>query len=851
MMNSIRWKYSSLIKEMLPPFFLLVLNLFLVRDLFAPGFLSSTDHATQFLRCWLTELSIFHTGSILPWVSAVSSGMPINDLYPPGTVLLFFFLRCITFFQIDLDIIYSLTVFLTWMTYILSIYASTRVLFGIPGAFLISILALYDRGVCGYLGYVECFQIGLLSNTFAAAWFVLTFTLITRAYCAAGNSVYLLIILSVAIGIISHIFVLPLLILNFVVFSIVMYAFTADNRAFYRTFCKTAFALCSGIILTFWWVIPFIWSTDWTSVFGTPLRDSARILTGITAANTFPGTSTLLTSLLIFAWVWGMVSGSRIAITFSILSLINFICAHDIMYEMNFNPLFGDFVAKMPLERIMGYAKVIAWVLAGGMLNILMEKILININRFVSASQPSKSIFYKLHISNSILFVLISFLMCHSLNELSRNYPIHKTPAYPPYFSDFRDTMEYLSCIEPEIPRENYFKPYMAPKIGIHTALNDALIPYYTSLGVLLPQYTPTMVLKTRSTTSDNLNISLSGMKYLFANGRIAEHFQQLPALTPLARFGEIQIFSNLNYDPLPYQILNSNQGEVRFLQNETNSLALQIRNFDEDTLLRLPISRYRKWKAYQDGLELPIQEYIQPHEPLEAGRYITLNPANGTLVLRYEAEIIDTFSFYITLAYLILLIAGIYGYTHRNSCSLLNHPFAAALPKYLFGTFLFLTALLIALYLFYCIRHRNQTSFWYSGLHTDTTSTREHRPDGMIDLEFGLHLGKDLAGKTIDKVEVVHNVPSHYMLNNLKWSTANEGTWTIFLKPFPQPRASGQRVKILHTPLDTPRNIMLYLPNPYQGRYIPDHTSIMLNLYFSDNTVLSKICELPHHGYF
>ena len=178
----------------------------------------------------------------------------------------------------------------------------------------------------------------------------------------------------------------------------------------------------------------------------------------------------------------------------------------------------------------MGYAKVIAWVLAGGMLNILMEKILININRFVSASQPSKSIFYKLHISNSILFVLISFLMCHSLNELSRNYPIHKTPAYPPYFSDFRDTMEYLSCIEPEIPRENYFKPYMAPKIGIHTALNDALIRITPAWRAFASVYT-NHGSENQKHYSDNLNISLSGMSTSSPMGESRSIFNNYPHL--------------------------------------------------------------------------------------------------------------------------------------------------------------------------------------------------------------------------------------------------------------------------------------------------------------------------------
>ncbi len=90
------------IQECIVPLLIFVFTLCLVCPWFDSGFPSTVDHTTHLLRCYLTEQALWNHGSLLPWTSAIGSGVPLNDLYPPGGAMLFCAIRALSLFLVNL-----------------------------------------------------------------------------------------------------------------------------------------------------------------------------------------------------------------------------------------------------------------------------------------------------------------------------------------------------------------------------------------------------------------------------------------------------------------------------------------------------------------------------------------------------------------------------------------------------------------------------------------------------------------------------------------------------------------------------------------------------------------------------
>ncbi len=867
------WEYSServrwIIRETCVPLVLIILCLIRFKALFAGGFPSTFDHTTHMLRCYLTESSLWSHGTLLPWTSSIGAGIPLNDLYPPGGAILFCLIRLFSFFLLSPDCAYIATVFAAWFILLGSLYISGRLLFGIEAGTLAAGLMAFDVGDMGLMGWGQCFSIGMWPMTLANGLMILAM-IMHGLYLKSAVSPLKMAGLSLLVmaSIISHIFTLPALILTTIIISGVYILSEEDRQLALRRIARNIIFIGLGLALSGWWLLPIMANQIWMLPFGTPLSPLSWLASRIINARLFENSPPIIMALSFFGIFWGFLSRKMLPRSFSIIACLFLLINNAFWMQCFHSEWFSSLIIKMPLHRYAGLAKLMGYLLAGGMCCELLKKLQPQLSKFwrriFSGFYSSESIssfqLVTATIWKCLLFACFICFMAPAIvgvtNLLDEKYsfrdsfPIASSESYPPYANNFGRMMRYLNAVDaPSLDENQFLKPISGPRIDVQTNIMESSIPYKYGYGIIAPRYMPTMLLTTRSTRNDVLNSALSGAKYIAALGEgVARNITKKPNTKIIHSFGDIYLFKSTDYQETPVQFVNGVKGMAEIISNEPNYLAIRLSGMNEAGRVRIGVSRFRKWRAFLDGQETPIEEYIGYDESFDAGKYITVKALNGLLELRYQSQLIDIIGLWASFAALFIIVVGLvwnrlFRFLSFESSFLnpvLNRVFSKK-SGVIYQSFLG-AGITIAFFVIWLWQPVAATNFWFAGITSDCTGIVNQQPDGLLDMEFGLYIGEDLRGKTIQFMSIQEHLPVHIKPSKNKWTTQNSmNSWRIVVQSL---------VGDMNAKLSPPHHLRIFVWNPHRGEYIPSGTEMELTIKFTDGSNKIYRCPLEAQG--
>lgn len=863
------------LRELAAPLAIVLSSLWLYRDFLQGEFPSTYDHTTQILRCHLTEEALWNHGTLLPWTSAVGAGVPLNDLFPPGGAMLFCLIRLLSGFLLNREAAYIATVFTSWFVLAGGLYAAGRLFFGIAGGALAAGLLIVTAGSQLQGGWIQVFSVGMWPSALCCGLAIVALAIHAHALVHdCGWRSMALFSLSIAGAIVAHPFSLPALAASIPLFMILSLVSAEDKSLALRRCGRNVFFSLLGFGLAAWWVLPFFASSAWRLPFGAPNPSPEAISIKAIDGRFFSNLPPTLVGVVWLGIFWGLVS-RRIETTALSVAGVFFLLLDQTAWKFWFySPWWDSITMNIPLARLAGFSKYFGFILIGGM----AQPVLTNLPALAASGWKKLYVGFDDFDSSSPILILLKILgrnlaaaivlaallptaipaatYFYTTYTQSKGFELKRYPEYPPYAKDFEAAMRYLQTIDPPRRDNDFFSPISTPRIGVHTSLVESCIPYRFGYGIVPPYYTPTMLLTTRSVRSDDAAPYLSGMKYILAIGKIVNLFQKEPGVAFLDRFGEITILKQQQYSETPIQLLRSPDGCATIETNKPNHLSIRLEGLTDTTWTRVGVSRYRKWRAFQNGKELPILEHIEPGEPLDAGRYISVAAQNGLLELQYAPQPIDWLAYGLS-AFCFLALAAIGKSRQLFHAVSWETPLFAQWIRFIqskrfqTGVYILIGCLFAAAALGFRLQKTSQqTRFWYSGVLNDRLSPLKPDLDGKLDLGFGLEIGKEHKGKVLTKATLREIYPKPLVSHN-KWTTDNEPGWKLILSPLDEKHLEIWRKfgEPLFIPLNPIHRVDLYAANPHQGAYIPTGTEMELTLHFAGGETAAYRCPIGPQG--
>ncbi len=850
---------QNLIQESWAPFCLIGLSLFLFRDFYQYEIPATTDHTTHMLRCWLTEHALWNYGTLLPWTSALGAGAPLNDLYPPGGAMLYCLIRLLTGFQCSLSTSYFITVFVSWFILLGALYGIGRYLFGCFGGFFAALLLVFDVGAVDFFGWGQCFSTAQWPMTLSGGLTIIALFVyiisITRTTEFRFRHIALPIVVMSAV--LAHVFALPVLCINCFAIAVSGYFWSSNRRDYIVTMLTHSGLIIIGIAMASWWVTPFLASGEWVQGYGSLLVSPDSIMIKVFDGGLFVTTPPLFAFLGISGCIWGLLSKRPIPTTLALLYILNWIPLLDVFYEWFPSEHLANYIINVRAIRFPGYSKIWGVILAGGMVQPLLSQIGLILTSLVrrlsgetshsqdkSPFHPVLSTFTKTLLASTILTFILPFgesvaQMAAKRFDFKDQFPLGR--IHSESYGDYEIVMHNICENEPvKSGLEQFFLPFTTPRIGVRSNVIGSAIPFTYGFGIVTPPYTPTMVLTTRSCWTDVSSPILAQMKYFIGRGN-PRRIEEVPGMKRLGQYGGLKLYENINYRNTCYEIIGTANGVTNMESIQPGNITLRLSGYDKKVLIRLAISRYRKWHAFLDGNEIPILELIQPCETSCVGKYITVSASNGLLELRYYNQWFDWAAYLISLfAFLILLWIIVYREPYQSGIQRFTQILISLTNSK--STYIYCcTALLIILCLYILLPYE-AAHFWFSGNYLDVVGTSSFNKDKVIDLEFGLLLGKTNADKIIQSIQITAFNPNNQPIQ--KWTTETGDQWKLAFHVYDRFNYTWKR--IIHTEdiqINPSTFLRIYAGNCFREKYISNGTTVHIEVVFKDGGILREQC--------
>ncbi len=833
---------------------------YLFREPLGGALVASADHAIHYVLGVLTLRDFLTHGFLKGWCSAIGTGIPLNELYPPGGNLLFCLFRGLTFY-LPPEHSYNILVYLTYIAYVFCLYAVVRWYGGRTAALLLLPLLLCDSRRAIMFGWYQFFYSGMWANAIGVG--LVFFTLHKFARAASGElnkRVFVVLSLSAAAAALFHALCLFLMVEWIALFLVLSFVFRSTHRSETTHLDKALSMLGLGLLLAFWWWGPFFTENEWIQPFGFWGRVNNEIGYDVLHASLFIETIPMLAAVSLLGIAWGLFQRNLYLRTSSLAALINILTGTEYFrYALHLDFL-GNFYAHMQVVRLLAAAKITGMLLFSILLGRMLEPVFRKswqalLERKESDSFDSWSGFYS-RISREIVATLAGVLIfipvllvgtsvsnaVYRWGVLPSAHSFEILPDEPPYWKDVVKAFEFLFKKE-RLQNEyyDYSKPLVPFRVYSTTPWNPCLLVLQSPWGFVGPDYVPTILLRTRPYELTEDVLELADIKY--AIGRVdqqVERITEMPHGKRIARFGVIEVYRNTNWNGWGYRVEGS--ASVRLVKNEPKRVQFRISKAEEGAILRVGISQFRKWKITIDEEPVePLELSPTPEQP-ELHKFLSIPIRDGILNIRYQDEPIDYICRTVSVIAVLVTLALLFIPARLWNKYGKQDVFPTFRRKAGTAVLAVGAAVIVAWLCLLLVRplYMQQDFLKYLGPWDDFVGKESWTPDGEHDLQWELFLSAR-DGKRIRTIQIEHVGPQTTEPTRSRWTTEAGPLWKVAV--FDE---IGNRIdkngKPLDIPLDGARKLSIHAANCLD--YLPrSPIPVRVDVILSDGTELKLYC--------
>ena len=833
--------------------------LFLCQHYWGQEMPSTCDNIIHYALATLTEVNLRYFHSLTGWCSAISTGIPLNELYPPGGSILVCLWRGLTLGLIARTTIYTFTVILSYFTFAFLLYAVVRKNFGRLAAIVFLLFMGCDSGLT-FFGLQHSLWGGMWASQLAAGLSIWSFARFMEDDFPKNRLDGVLFTLAIGCSIVLHSFSFFLNIL-WIAFVLLYSLFIQpkEQRAAHPIWSvhKITFLLL-GFGLSAFYLLPFLLSGKWVAPYGdwgVMMPEIGReILQGLYFRNS-PVFFILLGLPAIMA---AFFSRRPFVFVLSLYCLFNLFMGADICRLFFRFETARNFFIHMQVARLVSIARITAFMLVSGGIGIFCRWLWTKAagdNRFgffmhfftVKIEGNRRAVFGK----NILILAFMSGLFVFSFpyaylgDHLATSFwhwklrylidDYQAEPKFPTYWNNMLQALDHIPVQDTLKQPQVFFEEPLPPaKIG------TAMGPWYPAIAITsntMPiyaaEYMPAVILQSRFWGFDDWRLKIANVKYFIdTTAAPSADIKNVTGLVPVYQDKLISLYKWQGWDGQGW-ILHG-QGTVQRLPAGQNSMRFAVQNTQPGALLRIGVSCYRKWKCFMNGKPAPQYCEALPGEPWIAGYLLGIPVENGDLTILYQEDWFDRVAVWISWFSILGLFICLLPFSWKK-LSLLKIPSMPVVMRLINfcivgGTGLLLLTTLLS------PSEKKPNSIYYIGRHADQVGGFGYKPDLITDFCLGLEFTADSRHGKITEFIVTLLEPDGSVNPNYAWRTGLGPQWKIGVMDFWGNRCE-QEDGALQLP-DTPWQRLMLFINPPNLPLPPVLYHYRCKITYEDNTI-------------
>ena len=832
---------------------------FLCQHFWGQDMPSSGDHVTHYVLATLTEYNLRFFHSLTGWCSAISTGIPLNEQYPPGGNMVVCLMRGLTIGFVPRETVYMFCVMTAYFGFAFLLYDVVRRNFGRLAAVLFLVLLGCDGGLT-FFGLQHSLEGGMWASQLGAGLSIWAFARSMENDFPQKRREGVLLALAVGCSMVLHSFSFFLNVL-WIGLALIYSLFiqSKENRILNPiwTTRKIVFLLL-GFGVSAFYLLPFLLSGQWVAPYGdwgTMMPETGReILQGLYFRNS----PMFYIMFGLPAMVAALFSKRPFVFVLSLFCLVNFFAGADLC-RLFFNvETARDFFIHMQVARLVSISRVASMILISGGIGILCQwlwrsaagesRFLYLLDLFTTKIKSGwLAVLWKNMVTIVFLFGLIIFSFPYlytgyhtgvSFWQLKLRYLLDTTSASPKRPLLWLDMLQAFDRIPQKDtmgdPSRFFIEPIPPVKMGV------LMGPWYPMIAAVtnnLPTYAsgymPAVILKTRLYGIDNWKLNITNVKYLLdTTASPSPEIKNVTDLIPVYRNQSISLYESRGWNGKGWVL--HGQGNVDRIPTQDNSLQFNLQNIQPNSVLRIGVSRYRKWKAFLN--EKPVEMVHAPlsGEPAEAEFLMGIPVENGTLKIVYRDEWFDRLAVWITL----LSLLGIAFLLHQASWRFLFYceiPFT--LPAKLILDLAITGGVGVVLILALCSPGEFKKDVVYLiGSYGDQVGGDNYKPDGKVDICLGLEFSIQAKHGKVSQIVLNLIEPDGSINQNYSWRTGVGPQWKIGVLDALGNRCEQEDGTLVFP--DTPRQKLILFIKPLDIPKPSTTYSFKCIIHYTDGTI-------------
>ncbi|MBU1239498.1 hypothetical protein KKF84_13985 [Myxococcota bacterium] len=593
------------------------------------------DHSVHQSKAWILWNKLLPNMHLTGWTHfAGPGGYPAETLYPPFADLYIVLVRALTFGLLSWEATYAVAFFAFLVFYVLTFYYVGNRMGGKVAGFVAGLFAMVDVGAFRQGGFIFTVRWGVWPLTLSVALTLLTLTFLND-YLKEKRSPKWAIIAG-SISLLTH----PMSLMLILPASFFMaWFYFAHGRKLGDLFWRSVLVFCGACALSAWWLIPFFhYGTEYSAHVSALSGTINNLASGLMDPAPWGSAWSWAAALGILggvelwrrgsAFAMALIATSAFALLGSTTTFLAGLGLFDLM----------PMLRHVQFPRFLLFVKATAY-LAGGYYvgQVLLKKV-------TTKNRPSRPWAVTM-ISLAILSALTLPLLHHLYEKKIK--PLSDFPTRPPMRAGLQKIARILQ--KDAADKGGFFRVVLAGSFGEHRTTG---FPLLVDRPFVKFTFVPSDTYKYRSKTAvshipnTEQEMKLMNVAYVVSVGPYS-----LKGITEIAREDGVYLYRFDKYTP---RRVHCEGCKAQILSFEDREVSLTLSDLPpQGGWIRLPISPFPRWKAYNNGTPLPIH----PYKPTSRITYMGVWAKNGSLTFRYEREWPDWTGDLITLFMLLLLI--------------------------------------------------------------------------------------------------------------------------------------------------------------------------------------------------
>jgi hypothetical protein len=596
----------------------------------------SHDHTVHYFEAWQLHHDMLAHGKLFGFSQRWFAGYPVSYLYPPGAALWVNAVYALAFGALSFSQAYAAAFWLFHVFTGLAVYRFGRLVGGPVVGLLAAVVCLTDLSDFRMGGWAYTAEYGVWPQALSLDFGLMALCSLPAIAKAApprsagavslegrGVSALAAFGLWMGLAIVTH--PIQLVVLGILLLAFALAAAFADGvrgaTALFRLLVAYGLALLVAAV----WLVPFLSTRDETKAMGLWWDSTYEMGKGLLALDALPGTLGYVLAFGVLALVVMLRTREFVLLLTALMALCIPALSNATFIDELHLPMLSAVFTKLQFVRLSSMVKPFWFVLAA----YFAVAAFAHGRKLIDGGAHGPTSYAR----SALLAATVGLLTLPVLVPMGQAYwlsHVRKTLVTESDRPFVRDRAALQAWLVQHLPKDGFYR------VGVFSGQDHDLLDLGTVIDrpIYKRGFTPASNFIYQMQGRDQATLDAVNLRFAISKLALpSEQFEEIE------RFGPFIVYRYRRWQPQPFKVIRG-QGEIALQRFGDEEIVLRAARGSSGTL-RLNVSYFSRWRAYRDGVRVPITLTYLRADPEQTG-FITVPLAPGTYRFAFEPTLGD-----------------------------------------------------------------------------------------------------------------------------------------------------------------------------------------------------------------